>query len=289
MSNRQVAILLMILSTLSFSVMQLIVKVSSGSIPTMEQVFARNLLTLLLALVLIIKDKAPAFGKRGNRVALIGRSLCGFIGVVGYFYATNNMDVADASMLHRSSPFFTILFAAIFLKDKLKKIHLIALILGFLGALMVIKPSFDLSALLPVVVGLISAAGAGAAYVFINYIKGKESNATIIFMFSLVSCVLSLAMGVSSFIMPQGMDWILLLGIGLFAGFGQMALTQAFKMASPGEVSIINYLGIIFSAILGFVFLNEIISLKSFIGMIMIFSAASLLYFWKNNPKVKNG
>lgn len=275
----------MTVSTLSFSIMQLIVKISGPAIPTMEKVFFRNFITLFFGLFLIFKDKVPAFGKKGNRMALLGRSVFGFIGVAGYFYATTNMNVADASLLHRSSPFFVIVFSAMFLKNRLTRVQVGALLLAFAGSVLVINPSFNVN-ILPALVGVLSAAGAGAAYVIINYLKGKEHNATIVFCFSLVSCLLSLVMSGSSFIFPNAVQWLLLLGIGVFAGIGQVALTQAYKMTNPGEVSIINYSGIIFSAILGFVFLDERISARSYLGIALILTAALLLYFIKNSREI---
>ena len=285
MSNKQKALLLMTLSTLSFSIMQIFVKLSSGAFPTMEQVFMRNFVTLFFGAFMALRSHEPLLGKKENRVALLGRAVLGFIGVVGYFYATTHMNVADASLLHRSSPFFVIIFSAIFLKNRLKRVQVVALLLAFAGSILVINPSFDadISAAL---VGVLSAAGAGGAYVIINYLKGKESNATIIFFFSAVSCLFSALMGFSQFIMPHGVQWLLLAGIGLFAALGQIFLTQAYKMSEPGEVSIMNYLGIVFSAILGFCFLNEQVGLRSLAGMACIFTAALLLYFIKNSKPV---
>ena len=278
----------MVCSTFSFSVMQLIVKLSAKAIPTMEQVFARNFVTLLLGLYLLKKTESPAFGKKENRAALLGRSIFGFIGVAGYFYATNHMNVADASLLHRSSPFFVIIFSAIFLKNKLTKVQLSALALAFAGSVLVINPSFDAD-MFPALMGILSAAGAGAAYTIINYLKGKESNATIVFMFSLVSCILSALMGGKSFILPSSGQLAALLGIGIFAGIGQLCLTQAYKMANPGEVSIINYLGIIFSAVFGLLFLNEGIGLRSTGGIVLILSAAVILYLNRERSSETKG
>lgn len=285
MSTKQQAILLMMVSTLSLSIMQLIVKLSGPDIPTMEKVFFRNFITLFFGLFLIIRNKVPVFGKKENRMALLGRSVLGFIGVAGYFYATSNMNVADASLLHRSSPFFVIIFSAMFLKNRLTRVQVGALLLAFAGSVLVINPSFNVN-ILPAMVGVASAAGAGGAYAIINYLKGKEDNNTIVFCFSLVSCILSLAMSGTSFIFPNGEQWVLMLGIGVFAGIGQITLTQAYKMTNPGEVSIINYLGIIFSAILGFVFLNERISVRSYLGIALILTAALLLYFIKNSQEI---
>lgn len=274
----------MLFSTMSFSIMQLIVKLSAGAIPTMEQVFVRNFITLFFGLVMALRAKDPLLGKKDNRLLLLGRAVFGYIGVVGYFYATTNMNVADASLLHRSSPFFVILFSAIFLKNRMTRNQVIALLLAFCGSILVINPSFNVS-MVPALAGVISAAGAGAAYVIINVLKGKESNSTIIFVFSAVSCLLSLILGGGSFVVPYGIEWLMLLGIGIFAGVGQILLTQAYKMTNPGEVSIINYTGILFSALFGIMFLNEAVSLRSACGIVLIFAAALLLYFTKDKGK----
>lgn len=281
MTQKQKAILLMLLSTFSFSVMQLVVKLSGGAFPVMEQVLARNLVTLFVGAYLVVKAKDTFFGKPENRLAVLSRSILGYIGVVGYFYATKHMNVADASLLHRSSPFFVILFSAIFLRIPLRKVQGAALLIAFAGSVLVIRPGFD-SSVFPALIGVLSAAGAGGAYVLINYLKGKESNATIIFCFSLVSTVVSILLGWRDFHLPAGVEWLYLLGIGICAAVGQIALTSAYKMTAPGEVSIINYLGIAFSAVLGLVFLQEAIGLRSLLGMACIFSAALLLYFHKD-------
>jgi len=276
----------MVGSTLSFSIMQLIVKLSSGVFHTMELVFCRNLITLFFGLFLAVQKGMPLLGKKENRTALLLRSFFGYVGVVGYFYATTHMNVADASLLHRSSPFFVIIFSAMFLKNRLKRVQVAALVLAFCGSVLVIRPSFDMS-VIPALVGVLSAAGAGAAYVAINYLKGKEDNSTIIFCFSLFSCVCSAALGWREFVMPAGAgQWIMLLGVGIFAGVGQVLLTQAYKMTNPGDVSIINYLGIIFSAVFGVMFLSETLELRTVMGIALIFSAAALLYFIKDSKAI---
>jgi len=174
-----------------------------------------------------------------------------------------------------------IIFSAIFLKNRFKGIHAAALTLALAGAVLIINPAFN-SNLLPSFVAVISAMGAGAAYVFIHYLKGRESNATIIFFFSLVSCLLSAATDGASFVLPQGVQWLVLLSIGLCAAIGQITLTQAYKMSEPGQVSIINYSGSIYSAILGLLFLGEAVTLNSVPGMLLIFAAALLIYFKKD-------
>ena len=169
----------------------------------------------------------PLFGHRENRLVLMLRAVLGFIGVAGYFYATSRIGLADASLLHRSSPFFVIIFSVLFLGKPLLRSELGGLILAFAGAFLVIIPTFSNLNLAPSLIGLLSAAGAGGAYVAIAALKGKEKNGTILFFFSIVSCLLSLIFGFGSFVMPHGRQWLMLAGIGAFAAIGQLTLPQA--------------------------------------------------------------
>ena len=286
MSDRKKALLLMGLSTASMSVMQFVVKLTNGVFPLWEQVFVRNFVTLIIGVIMAARMGAPLLGHAGNRGLLMLRSILGFIGVAGYFYATSRIDLADASLLHRSSPFFVIIFSVIFLAKPLLRSELIGLAFAFTGAILVINPSFSNLNLGPSLIGLLSAAGAGGAYVVIAALKGKEKNATILFFFSLVSSILSIVFGFGSFVMPHGKQWLLLAAIGGCAAIGQVTLTQAYKMADPGEVSVINYLGIVFSAILGLVFFGEVPGLRSIIGILCVFAAALIVYFSEDSKPV---
>ena len=286
MSDRKKALLLMGLSTASMSLMQFVVKLSGGVFPLWQQVFTRNFVTLILGAFLCRRSSAPLLGQKGTRAALLLRSVLGFIGVAGYFYATSRIGLADASLLHRSSPFFVILFSVLFLAKPLLRSELAGLVIAFTGVILVSNPTFSNANLGASLIGLLSAAGAGGAYVVIAYLKGKEKNATIVFFFSLVSCALSAAFGAGTFVMPHGAQWLLLLGIGAFAAIGQVTLTRAYKMANPGEVSVINYLGIVVSAVLGLVFFGEIPGLRSIAGILCVFAAALLVYFSEDSKPV---
>ncbi len=277
MTNKTKAIFYMLLSTLSFSVMQIVVK-ASGSIPVMQQVFSRNLITAAFGLIVLLYKRENLFGHRENQRLLLVRSLFGYIGVVFYFYATQHMVSADAAILHRSSPFFVTLFSALFLREKLSFTQIIALLTAALGAVMVVQPRMN-SGVVPAVVALLSAAAAGAAYTAISCLKGKESSACIIFYFSIFSCLSSLIIGGRRFIRLDSFGYVALLGIGCLAAIGQVLLTMSYKMAKASEVSIFNYSGVIFAGVLGAILFKETLNLISLVGMMLIILAALLIYF----------
>lgn len=277
MTNKSKAIFYMLLSTLSFSIMQIVVK-ASGSIPVMQQVFARNLITAAFGLIVLLYKRENLFGHRKNQRLLLIRSLFGYIGVVFYFYATQHMVSADAAILHRSSPFFVTLFSALFLRERLSFTQIIALFTAALGAVLVVQPRMN-SGVVPAVVALFSAAAAGAAYTAISCLKGKESSALIIFYFSTFSCLSSLIIGGKSFVRLDQFGYAALLAIGCFAAIGQVLLTMSYKMAKASEVSIFNYSGVVFAGVLGAILFKETLNLISLLGMTLIIVAALLIYF----------
>ena len=280
MDNKPKAVLFMLISAIAFALMQTMVKLA-GDIPTFEKVLFRNLVSLFVALSVIYRTKTPMFGKKENQKYLLGRSLLGLGGVVFYFYAINNLIMADAAMLNKLSPFFVTIFACIFLKEKLNKIQIPSLIIVFIGAMLIIKPEFSFE-VLPAGAGLLSAICAGAAYTIVRSLKNKENPSTIVFYFSFVSVIVMIPLTIMNFQMPMGMQWVYLIGTGVFAAMGQYGLTFAYKYAPASEVSIYNYTTIIFAAIMGFLVWGELPDWLSLLGSILIIVTAVVAFIYQN-------
>ena len=285
MRHKTKAILFMIFSGFAFGFMGATVKLS-GNIPVFEKVFFRNLVSLLVAFYMIKKSKVSIFGKMENQKFLMLRSIMGLLGVFANFYAINHLVLADSTMLNKLSPFFVTIFAFIFLKEKLSKIQIPALILAFSGALLIIKPQFSLE-VLPALSGAFSGMCAGAAYTVIRYLKGKEEPATIIFYFSLVSVLGTIPFLLFNFQVPSKYQLFYLLGTGVFAALGQFMITLAYKYAPASEVSIYNYFSVISSGIIGFILWGEIPDLKSISGAVIITLVAVVSFFYIKKEESK--
>ncbi|WP_319200836.1 DMT family transporter [uncultured Ilyobacter sp.] len=278
MKDKTKAILFMIFSGFAFGLMGATVKLS-GDIPVFEKVFFRNFVSLLVAFYMIKKSKVSIFGKIENQKFLMLRSIMGLLGVFANFYAINHLVLADSTMLNKLSPFFVTIFAFIFLKERLSKIQIPALIFAFSGALLIIKPQFSLE-VLPALSGAFSGMCAGAAYTVIRYLKGKEEPATIIFYFSLVSVLGTIPFLLFNFQVPSQYQLIFLLGTGVFAALGQFMITLAYKYAPASEVSIYNYFSVISSGIIGFILWGELPDSKSISGAIIITLVAVISYVY---------
>lgn len=284
MDNKLKAVIYMLCSALAFTFMTASVKMA-GDIPVFEKVFFRNLVSLGVAFIVLKKSGASIVGKKENRKFLVLRSLCGLAGVALNFYAIGHLTIADSSMLNKLSPFFVTIFACIFLKEKLTKVQIPALIGAFIASLLIIKPDFSM-AMLPGFSGLMGGMCAGLAYTIVRYLNKTEEAATIIFYFSLISVVGSIPFMLSDFVVPDMNQLFFLLGTGFFGLLGQFSVTLAYKYAPASEVSIYNYATIIFAIITGFVSLGEIPDSLSIAGGFLIIAVAAMVFYYKPKKSV---
>lgn len=276
MNNKSKAVLYMITSALSFAFMAAMVKLS-GNIPTMEKVFFRNLISLFVAFRVLKKSGGAMFGKRENQKYLIARSLLGLTGIYLSFYAIGKLYLADASMLTNLSPFFVILFAIIFLKEQLTSMKIISMVAAFIGALLIIKPQWNLT-IIPALSGFLSAAFAGGAYTLVSFLKSRENPSTIVFYFSMVSVLGTLPFVIANYAAPTKIQFLYLILTGIFAAIAQFALTYSYKYAPASEVAIYNYINIVFSAVIGFFIWGEVPDFMSVLGGSIIVIMAIVVY-----------
>ena len=283
MNKKYKAVIYIILSALSFSFMNMFVRMA-GDIPAFQKSFFRNIVALIFATVVLIKNKQSFKWKEGNFKYLFLRSLTGTIGIVCNFYALGKIPLADASILNKMSPFFVIIFSILILKEKLTFLQGTAVFAAFIGTLFVIKPSFQNIDLFPSIIALLGGMGAGFAYTMVRILGNRgENGPLIVFFFSAFSCLVTLPSLIFDF---HPMEWwqvLMLLGAGLGATGGQFGITAAYCHAPAREISIYDYSQIIFVTLLGFLFLGEVPDVYSFIGYILICAMAVLMFLYNNN------
>lgn len=286
MSERTKGAVLMCTSAFLFSAMQIPISLSGTTIPIMEQVFFRNIVTLILSFILIMRSGGSLFGTKKNQPLLFVRSAFGFLGLITQFYAVAHANQGDVSTMMKLSPFMITLWAAIFLKEKIRKVQIPALLIAFLGAAFVANPAFN-SNLLPLFMAFLCAFFSSVSYTLLAYFKNKVDGRTIIMHFSTFCVLACIPFMIFDFVMPTFKELLLLLLIGVFGGFGQIALTYAYRLATAAEISIYNYSGIVFSIILGYVFLGEVLDVTSVIGCALVIIAALITYIFSGKKAAR--
>ncbi len=286
-SNRTKGVLFIIISAFGFAMMSAFVKLS-GDLPSFQKTFFRNITSCIIAFVLVVINKESFFGKLKNQKILILRSLFGTLGIVFNFYAIDKLVLSDANMLNKLSPFFVIIFSAIFLKEKINLKQGLAIIIAFIGALFIIKPQFNLE-IIPSLIGILGAIFAAAAYTCLRSLGGKEKYYTIVFYFSFFSTIVILPFMIMVYKEMTLSQLIYLILAGVFASIGQFGITLAYKYAKAKEISIFDYSNIIFSALISIILFGVIPDYLSIIGYIIIFIVSLYMFIYnKRLDKTEN-
>ncbi|MBQ7739680.1 MAG: DMT family transporter [Eubacterium sp.] len=284
LSNKTKGIICIILSALSFSGMSSFINLS-GDLPTAQKVFFRNLVALFFASAMLIKNREPFKPVKGTFPFHLLRASAGLLGVFGNFYATTHMaHTADAAMLNKMSPFFTLVFSAIFLKERVKPVQGLAIVGALVGAGLVIKPDFKNEELIPAIAGLLGGMCAGAAYTCVRHMGNKGENGRFtVFFFSAFSIVVTAPFLIFDYHPMTSRQLIYLLLVGLCAAGGQFGITAAYTYAPSREISIYDYSNIIFTAIEGYLFLgHQVPDMLSLVGYFVIIIMAVWMFVYNN-------
>lgn len=264
---------LMLLSAFCFSLMSVFVKLS-GDLPTAQKAFFRNLIAALVAFAAIQKSGRKFCVARGSWPALIGRAVFGTIGLLASYYALDHLVLSDASILSKTSPFFTLLAAAVLLREKIKPYHAAVLAVVFGGCMLVIKPQFG-SDLAPSLIGLLSGAVSGVAYALLRWLKVHgENSADIVFFFSAFSCVMLLPLIALDHAPMSVAQTSCLLAAGSLAALAQFALTGAYSRAPAKDLVVFEYSQVLFAALWGLLFFGQLPDALSWLGYAIVIGAA---------------
>lgn len=278
MSNKTKGILCILSAACCFAFMNLFLKLS-GDIPTFQKAFFRNAVAAIVAYCLIWKQHIPLHCSKGNLSTVLGRSIWGTVGIFCNFYAVDHLNISDASMLNKLSPFFAILFSYFILKEKAKNYQIACVAIALAGTCFILKPSGSGLFSWPAMIGILGGLSAGLAYTLVRKASSRGvPKPFIVFFFSTFSCLACIPFCIFHFTPMNLVQTVFLLLTGFAATGGQFSITAAYSYAPAGELSVYDYTQVIFAGILGFLFLGELPDLLSLIGYAVIIAAAIFLF-----------
>ena len=277
-----------VLSAFFFALMSMFIRLS-GDIPSFQKAFFRNFVALIMAFAIMIKNHEKIKIKKENLKYLSMRAICGTVGIICNFYAVDHLNLADASMLNKMSPFFAIIFSFFLLKEKISPVQAIIVAGAFIGSLFIVKPSAQILSSPASLIGLIGGMGAGTAYTFVRILGQRgENKSFIVLFFSAFSCLVFLPFLIFSYQEMSFKQFAFLILAGASACGGQFSVTSAYCYAPAREISVYDYSQLIFATILGFIVFGQIPDLSSIIGYIIIILMAVLMFFYNNKKSDGN-
>lgn len=271
----------MLIASLCSACMSGFAKALSANMDTIEVVFFRNFVGVVLVLLTLIKN--PIRQKGGRPFLLLFRGTIGFLALVAWFYNVAHISLADAITFSNTAPIFTALFSFIFLSERIGVVGWFAIFLGFLGLIFIIKPD-GLSMSYYHILGIFSGVGGGLAYTSIRELRKHYDTRSIVLSFmgvgTLGPILLSLAptslhvKGLDflfgEFIFPSGMQWFYIAGLGVFATLMQMYLTKAYSATKAGIVGAVSYTNIVFALFLGILMGDSFPDLLGLFGIMLV-------------------
>lgn len=272
-------VILAIVSSLIFSIMNALVKAVSESIPTAEVVFFRSIIGTIL-IFWLMRHSRVAFSTSGIPL-LVLRGVLGAFYLIAYFYTIAHIPLADASILAHLSPVFVILLSVVLLKERMNRQTMMLVTVVLLGAILLIKPFHYSSYSIYALIGVLSALFAAGAAITIRYLSDKHHTYEIVFYFLATATLVSIPLMWNHFVMPSPLEWFYLVCIGVVSLLGQVFLTQAFTHENAAVVSVTRYIGIVFNALWGFIFWAEVPDAWTFAGGACIVAACIALSWSK--------
>lgn len=256
----------MLLATFFFSMMNVLVKQVSH-IPAVEVILFRSGVSLVMSWVMLKRQNVSVWGTHHG--LLITRGVTGAMALILFFITLQNIPLATAVTIQYLSPIFTTILGVFIVKEKVKPWQWVFFLISFSGILVIEGVDARISTLY-LALGLGSALFAGIAYNMIRRLNTREHPLVIVFYFPLVALPVTGLYSLFNWVQPVGWDWAMLIAIGVLTQLAQYYMTMSYQSEELSKVANLNYIGIIYALIFGFVFFGELFNVWSYVGMALV-------------------
>ena len=274
MPRRSLSVLLMILSGVCFVAMHSAAKYLADEVHIFEIVFLRCALVVVILSPFLFKEgKKSLFTKQPKNQ--IYRIVTNSIAILLFFYGLSISPLSLATVLNFTAPIFTVIFAIIFLKEKLTTYRLISLVLGFIGVMCVLRP--DLSLNLGGILVLLSSLVWASSLIFIKKLTKTDSAVTISLYAGVGMMPATLAAAYPYLEEINFVQFLFILFIAVSGTTAQTLLNSALKRGDLSFLLPLDFLRLIWSVLLGIALFGESTSVFLWLGGLFILGASTLI------------
>ena len=248
---------------------------AATQVPTSIIVFFQNFIALMLLLPWILRHGIS--GLKTSRGSLhVLRAVTGLLSQALMFVAVKSMPLMNAVLLSKSTPLFIPLIAGVWLRKKIDGVIWISLAIGFVGIILILKPTTTLLSDPTALVALSSAIFSALSLVSVNRLSNTEPTERVLFYYLFISSLLTAPFAAAQWRAPSHREWIYLVGIGIFMTFAQLLIIFAYHHASASRIAPFNYSVVVFSGIIGWVVWKHAPGLLSLAGVILVIAGGVL-------------
>jgi len=266
----------MFMSVCAFSIMDLIVK-WSDSYPLGQVLFFRGFFGLVFYFFIIPRERLKNFYYTKRAGLHFLRCLFGLIALISIFIALRNLPLATVVSISFAAPIFTTIFSIFFLSEKVGLYRWLAVIVGFIGIIIITEPGFS-SLNIYFIYPIIFCLGLSYVAIAIRQLSTTEPIWLIALNFSVAITLVSFFTIPFGWVMPDIKDLILLSFIGIFGGVANLWLSQSYKFSEVSLVTPLKYLALVFAIIFGYFIWNEIPSIKTLAGALLVIISSIIIF-----------
>jgi drug/metabolite transporter (DMT)-like permease len=272
-------------ATFSFTVMGALVRYVGGRVPLGEQVFTRSFFALIpLVAMLLWRNQLASAVRTKNPFGHVRRGLTGVIAMVCMFAALARLPLVDATAIGFATPLINVALAAIFLGEKVHVFRWTAVAVGFVGVMVMLSPHLfgaerEATSAAGALYAITGAFLTAAAMTQVRHMSATETTASLVFSFSLIATLASLASIPWGWIKPSPMDSLILFLTGIVGGIAQIMITESYRHAGAGTVAPFSYTAMLWSIALGFFIFGEVPEAIVLIGAALVIAAGLVVIF----------
>jgi len=266
----------MFISVCAFSLMDAIVK-WSDAYPVGQVLFFRGFCGMIPIFFLIPRDRYFDFYKTNRPLLHFKRCLAGLIAIVAIFIALRKLPLATVVSISFAAPIFTTILSIFFLKEKVGLYRWLAVFVGFIGIIIISEPGFsslNLYYLYPIIFCL----GLSYVAIAIRKLSSTEPVWLIGFYFSFSIMIISFFSFYQEWVLPNLKDLFLLSMVGILGGLANLWLTQSYKLSEVTLVTPLKYLALVFGIIFGYLFWDEIPTIKTLMGATLVIVSSFIIF-----------
>lgn len=266
------SVLWMLASCFCSSVMAVITKYVSATMPPLEMVFFRNMFAVLFLMPWALSRGIPHI-KAANFRLYFSRAASSLFAMSMFFYAISIIPLTNAIALTFTVPLITTLFAIIFLGEKVQAYRWIAILVGFIGVLIILRPghsSFQMASLIVIA----STIGWATSNILIKKLSHTDHPRAMVFILMLIMTPLTFPGALFVWQPPQMHDVLWMVALGIATNEAQFCMNKAYKHAEMSAVMPFDFSRLIFTSALAYIFFAEVIDIWTFIGSVVIFCSS---------------
>ncbi len=273
--NLRAAVLWILLSCVFFACMWACIRLAGAVYHPFVLVFWRNFIGLLLVLTLLLRSDS-GWLRTSHPFVHIRRATSGIIATLATFYAVVHAPMATAISISYAAPLFATIAAVLFFGEKIRARRITALVIGFIGMLIVLRPG-DIPLSAGIAAAMIASVATAFSIITVKQLTNSEDQRTIIFYSFAIMLVPSLIFAWPHLSWPRPHDWLLLIPIGLLAVLGQSTMVRAYALADTSALLPYDFVRFILVILIGIIWFDERLDVFTLLGGSIILTSTLYL------------